>query len=328
MIDLHLHLDGSVPPETLFRLAREEGVPLPDGVGTAEALRPFLTCPADCTSLVEYLKRFDLPLAIMQTRRALAECTKALIRQLAAEGHLYAELRFAPCLHLQKGLTQEEVVETVCAAQAEAGAETGLTTQLILCVMHGSDPAVAAETLRLAQTYLGRGVCAADLAGAETLCPVSEYISLFAPAAAAGLPLTLHAGEAAGPESVRAALACGARRIGHGVRSVFDPALVAELAEKGITLECCPTSNLQTKAFEGWENCPIRPLMQAGVRCTINSDNRTVSGTTAPQEMERLKAHYGLTAEEERTLLLNSAEAAFLPEAEKAALKAALLARF
>lgn len=324
MIDLHLHLDGSVPPKTLYRLAVEEGVPLPDGVDRAEALVPYLTCPPDCTSLNEYLMRFELPVAIMQTPRALAETTKALIRELAAEGTLYAELRFAPCQHCQKGLTQEQVVEIVCRAQAEACAETGLKTQLILCVMRGGDRDAAAETLRLAKKYLGKGVCAADLAGAEALFPTADYIDLFAPYAAEGLPLTIHAGEAAGPESIRAAIACGAKRIGHGVRSITDAALVAELAEKGITLECCPLSNLQTLAFADWEACPIRPLLQAGVKCTVNSDNRTVSGTTAQNDMAAMEAYYGLTAEERKTLLLNSAEGAFLPAEEKAALLARL----
>ena len=142
-----------------------------------------------------------------------------------------------------------------------------------------------------------------------------------------GLPFTIHAGEADGPESIRAALAMGAKRIGHGVRCIEDAALVAELAQKGIPLEVCPTSNLQTCTFADWAHHPLKTLLEAGVKVTVNSDNRTVSGTTAQKEMALAAQHLGLSAAQQARLWLNAADAAFLPEAQKQALRAAVQAR-
>ena len=326
MIDLHLHLDGSLPPSLVFTLAKEQGIPLPEGAADGESLTPFLVCPADCTSLNDYLTKFSLPVAVMQTEDAIARCVQGVLQQLTREGTLYAELRFAPGQHCQKGLTQAQVVAAACRALSESCLELGVKAQLILCCMRGADPAVNTETLRLAGEYLGKGVCAADLAGAEALFPTRDYAALFAKADPA-LPLTIHAGEADGPASIRAALSLGAKRIGHGVRCVEDPALVAELAERQIPLEVCPTSNLQTRAFTDWSQHPLKRLLESGVKVTVNSDNRTVSGTTAGQEMALAKQHLGLTEQQEQTLCCNAAEAAFLPESEKQTLKATVLAR-
>lgn len=326
MIDLHLHLDGSLPPSLVFALAKEQGIPLPEGAADGESLKPYLVCPADCTSLNDYLTKFSLPVAVMQTEEAIARCVQGVLAELAAEGTLYAELRFAPGQHCQKGLTQAQVVAAACRALSESCLGLGIKAQLILCCMRGANPATNDETLRLAGEYLGKGVCAADLAGAEALFPTADYAALFAKADPA-LPLTIHAGEADGPESIRAALAMGAKRIGHGVRCIEDPALVAELAEKQIPLEVCPTSNLQTRAFAAWEVHPLKSLLEQGVKVTVNSDNRTVSGTTAQQDMALARRHLGLSAAQEKQLWLNAADSAFLPAAERQALKNAVSAR-
>lgn len=326
MIDLHLHLDGSLPPALVYALAKEQGIPLPADAVDGESLKPYLVCPADCESLNDYLTKFDLPVAVMQTEDAIARCVQGVAAELAAEGLLYAELRFAPGQHCKKGLTQTQVVAAACKALQESCREYGLKAQLILCCMRGADPAVNAETLRLAGEWLGKGVCAADLAGAEALFATRDYATLFA-VADSRLPFTIHAGEADGPESIRAALAMGAKRLGHGVRCVEDPALAAELAEKQIPLEVCPTSNLQTRTFADWAHYPLKALLEAGLKITVNSDNRTVSNTTAVRDMALAKEHLGLSGEQVKQLWLNAADAAFLPDSEKQALKAAVLAK-
>ena len=329
MIDLHLHLDGSISPEGIFRMARKQGVALPEGVDSPETLAPHLVCPADCPDLNVYLEKFALPLQVLQTAEGIVDAVEDVVAHLAAEGTLYAEIRFAPQLHCAGGLTQEDVVDIACRAQDQYNGEYGLKTQLIMCCIRGSDNAAANLcTLELAAKYLGRGVCAADLAGAEALFATENFRGLFAPWAEKGLPFTIHAGEADGPESIRAALAMGAKRIGHGVRCVEDPALMKTLAEQQIPLECCPTSNLQTRAIsDRWQDYPLRSLLQAGLAVTVNSDNRTVSSTTAGREFAVLEAKLGLTPEEKRKLLCSAARAAFLPVEEKELLERAVLAR-
>ena len=220
MIDLHLHLDGSLPPALVFALAKEQGIPLPPDAQDAESLTPSLVCPQGCTSLNDYLTRFALPVAVMQTESAIMRCVQGVLAELKSEGVLYAELRFAPGQHCQQGLSQENVVAAACRSLAEGCRTLGIQAQLILCCMRGAPEAQNVETLRLAREYLGKGVCAADLAGAEALFPTRGYAPLFA--AVPGLPFTIHAGEADGPESIRTpwpwaqnalATACAASRM-------------------------------------------------------------------------------------------------------------------
>ena len=182
--------------------------------------------------------------------------------------------------------------------------------------MRGGEEAANRETVDTAASFLGQGVCALDLAGAEALYPTREHAALFAHARSLQVPFTLHAGEAAGPESVRQALELGAQRIGHGVRAIEEESLLEELAQRQIPLELCPTSNLQTKAVPDLAHFPLRECLRRGLRATVNTDNMTVSRTTLSQEYALL----GLTGEERRALLRNSVEAAFLPEEDKRSL--------
>ena len=192
--------------------------------------------------------------------------------------------------------------------------------QLILCCMRGGEEAANRETVEVAAHFLGKGVCAVDLAGAEALYPTQEYQPLFAYAQSLGVPFTLHAGEAAGPESVWQALELGAARIGHGVRAGEDLRLVEELARRRVPLELCPTSNLQTKAVPDLARFPLKEYLAQGVATTVNTDNMTVSRTTLAQELASLR----LSPQERRAVLLHSVEAAFLPPAQKAALRQAV----
>lgn len=346
MIDLHLHFDGSLPVATVWEQAAKQGISLP--AASLEELREKMVCPADCKSLNDYLEKFDIPLRVLQTAEGIKESMIDLIEELVAERMLYAEIRFAPQLHLQKGLTQEEVVQAAISGVQEAMqllhddtealedsdvSDTGrdrvpnnkrpqIKIQLILCCMRGRDNKEANfETVRLTAKYLGKGVCACDLAGAEAVFPTKEFEDLFVYAGNLGVPYTIHAGEADGPESIHSALAFGAKRLGHGVRAAEEAGLVNELAEKKITLECCPKSNVQTKAVENIQTHPIKEFLYRGIPVTVGTDNRTVSQTTIAKEIQYLREQLALTVEEEQQLYLNAADAAFISKEEREGLK-------
>ena len=310
-IDLHLHFDGSLSISNARALAALEGVALPED---DNELKVALTVSPDCKDLGEYLTKFAFPLSLLQSEAAIEQGMYTLCRELDAEGCIYAEIRFAPQLHLDKGLDQKKVVEAAIRGFKRSAIDGGL----ILCCMRGDDNAALNETtLEIAREYLGKGVVALDLAGNEAGFPTDSFASLFARARELQVPFTIHAGEADCAESVRSALAMGASRIGHGVRSIEDPALVDILAKNHIALELCPISNIQTTVFDDISEYPIRQFLKAGVAVTVNSDNRSVSATTARQEMLLLKNTFALTDEEEKALLHSSVDAAFASEALK-----------
>ena len=310
-IDLHLHFDGSLSISNARALAALEGVALPED---DNELKVALTVSPDCKDLGEYLTKFAFPLSLLQSEAAIEQGMYTLCRELDSEDCIYAEIRFAPQLHLDKGLDQKKVVEAAIRGFKRSAIYGGL----ILCCMRGDDNAALNETtVEIAREYLGKGVVALDLAGNEAGFPTDSFASLFARARELQVPFTIHAGEADCAESVRSALAMGASRIGHGVRSIEDPELVEILAKNHIALELCPISNIQTTVFDDISEYPIRQFLKAGVAVTVNSDNRSVSATTARQEMLLLKNTFALTDEEEKALLHSSVDAAFASEALK-----------
>ncbi len=316
MIDLHLHFDGSLLPRTVLELAREQGIRLP--AEEPDELKLFLTAPEDCKSLNEYLEKFDLPLLVLQTKEAIRKGMYTLVSSLKEQGMLYAEIRFAPQLHTRKGLSQEQVVKAAVLGMQEAMAGSFFKAKLILCCMRGADNREEnLQTVRTAAAFLGRGVAAADLAGAEALYPTADYEEVFALARELSLPFTIHAGEADGAESVEAAIRMGASRIGHGVRAGEDASLLEELRERRIPLEMCPSSNVQTKAVPSLLEHPILEFLRKGLTVTVNTDNMTVSDTTVEREFGLLREKLGMTQEEHRQLLLNATDAAFLTEEER-----------
>lgn len=320
MIDLHLHFDGSLLPRTVLELADEQGIALPSR--EPDELKLFLSAPADCASLNEYLEKFDLPLLVLQTKEAIRKGMFTLASSLKEQGMLYAEIRFAPQLHTRKGLTQEQIVKAALQGLGEAMAGSFFKAKLILCCMRGAENREEnLQTVRTAAAFLGRGVAAVDLAGAEALYPTGDFAENFSLAKELGVPFTIHAGEADGPESVRAALRMGASRIGHGVRAGEDADLLRELQELQIPLEMCPSSNVQTKAVPCLEKHPVLEYLRKGLLVTVNTDNMTVSDTTMAKEFRLLEERLGMTAEEHRRLLLNAADAAFLTEEERWRLK-------
>lgn len=313
--DLHLHLDGSLSIPTVRQLAQLQDIPLDMN---DEELRKQLQVDEGCQDLNQYLEKFDFPLTLLQTPEGITESVKLLSQELKDLGYIYAEIRYAPQLHCQKGLTQREVIEASIKGQQQAA----LPVSLILCCMRGNDNHEQnLETVRLAAEYVGKGVAAIDIAGAEALYPTSGFADLFQLAKNTGVPYTIHAGEADGPESVKVALDYGTKRIGHGVRSAEDPSLVQRLAAEGITLECCPTSNLNTAIFPSIAQYPFRQFMDQGVRITVNADNMMVSATHVIREFQLLNGVFHLTVGEVQQLLENSIDASFASASLKAELR-------
>ncbi|NJP97627.1 adenosine deaminase [Nonomuraea sp. FMUSA5-5] len=303
--DLHCHLDGSVRPDTIAALAREQGITLDRPV------TELVTAPADCGSLTRYLTYIDLPLQVLQTPGALRRAARELVEDWSADGVVHGEARFAPQLHGRQGMTPDEAVAAVAAGLAEGRAATGVRTALLLCCLRHQTPD---ESLAVAETALRHRdvVAGLDLAGDERLYPGAPHRPAFDLAHQAGLPCTVHAGEAAGAESVWEAIdVLGARRIGHGVRSAEDGALLERLRRDAITLEMCPVSNAQTGAVAGLAAHPATRLLKDGLAVTIGTDARTTSATTLEREFAALRETAGWTEEQERQVSEHAAAGAF-----------------
>ena len=311
LIDLHLHLDGSLSVKSVKELAALQNIEIPED--EAELLK-LLRINDDCKDLTEYLEKFAFPGKLLQTKEAIAISVYNLQEELKEQGLIHAEIRFAPQLHTLQGLSQREVIE----AAIDGLNRSDFSAELILCCMRGNDNHEAnLETVKLAKDYIGKGACCIDIAGAEALFPTENFEDLFALARELEIPYTIHAGEADGPKSVYKALEYGTKRLGHGVRSLEDPALIEKIVAEGITLELCPTSNLHTCMFPTMEEYPLRKLMEAGVKVTINTDNMTVSNITLAKEFGKLIAAFDLTDEEIKGFAKNSVNACFANEETK-----------
>ena len=323
MIELHLHLDGAIPPETMWDLANAQRIPMP--AGTLEDFRRWLVKTSDCADVNTYLARFELPLQLMQTQEAIARVTKDVLSVLARQGHIYDEIRFAPQLHKRAGLTQRQAVEAVLEGRRQALLEhPDYDAGILLCAMCIGAETVNMEenleTVRLAKEFLGRGVMGADLAGAEGIVPLRRFRPVFDLANKLHVPATCHAGDSQGPDTVRDALSFGVRRIGHGHHIYDDPSLWDEAISRGVTLEICPTSNIQCHTQPSYREHPAKKLLDAGLRLCISTDNMTLAAVCLPDEYRHCTQDMGFTPEDVKKTLLCAAEAAFLPEDKKNAL--------
>jgi len=321
-IDLHVHLDGSITVDIAKKLAELQDIQL-DAEEDAE-LRKMLTVPEDCRSLNEFLKCFDLPCSLMQTYEGLKEASYLVAEEMKARGIIYGELRYAPQLHTLQGMTQKDAIDAVL----EGISESEVKLNVILCCMRGADnDAQNMETVELAKQYLVEdgGVVALDIAGAEALFPTENYRELFVKASEYGIPFTIHAGEADGAESVRLAIEYGAKRIGHGVRSIEDEDVLRQLVEKGIYLEMCPTSNRQTQAVSDMTKYPIMDFLDRGIKVTVNTDDPAIEGTTIGDEYKYIENSFGCSEEQRRMFISNAIDAAFTSESVKNQLRKTLL---
>lgn len=326
-LDLHLHLDGSMLPETAWELAKAQGISLP--AEDLETFRKFIVVSPDCRSINEYLEHFELPLQLMQDRNSLIRVTRELITLLAGQGLVYAEIRFAPQLHCQKGMTQREVVEAVLE-----GRRQGLTIcpeigiGIILCTMSIGSETINKEenleTVELAPDYLDQGVVAIDLAGAEDIVPLRNFAYVFDRARELGVPFTCHAEDGINAETVRDAMDFGTKRVGHGHRIFEDKALCQRAIRDGVTFEICPTSNIQCASRESYETHPAKAMLDMGMRVTINTDNMIISDIDLDKEYAHCLNDMGFTMEDLIKMNRYSIEAAFLSQAEKDKLLALL----
>jgi adenosine deaminase len=320
MIDLHLHLDGSLSLEDFKYLANRNGVDL------GKDFPRNVYVPNDCKSLEEYLERFDLPLSLIQDEFSIAYVTKSLVERLYKDGYIYAEIRFAPQLHTRKGMSQEDaLISALSGLKSALKDKPDFDANLIVCCMRQADYKTNRETVKLAIKYKDQKVCCLDLAGPEAFKTGDFYKPLFDEANDAGVNIIIHAGEACGSDEViRAIDLLHAKRIGHGVHLDLTRENIRKVLEKRITFEFCPTSNLQTTSLPNYESVPLADFDKYGIPVTINSDNMTVSNTNVLKEYQHLFKVYKLKQHEVRHLLANSINAAFIPNEEKFKLLAEL----
>jgi adenosine deaminase len=312
-VELHLHLDCSLSFTAVSRLAPR--------VTRDEYQRDYVA-PARCTNLADFLKRAPKGFLLMQDESALKLVTEDLFQQLQADGIIYAEIRFAPLLHLQGGLRAERVVEIVNQAVERSSLETGIEARLILCTLRHFDEQQSMNTAQLVEVYRGSRVAALDLAGDEAGFPITAHIKAYEYAQQQNLFRTAHAGEALGPESVWETLRLlNPTRIGHGIGSIEDPELVEYLRRERIHLEVCPGSNVQiVPSIAGLEHHPIDRLYRAGVSLNINTDTRMLTPTTLTREYQEMSRVFGWGREEFHRTNLMAVEAAFVDEPVKAGL--------
>lgn len=316
MIDLHLHLDGSLSVEDFKYLASRNNIPLPSEFPNN------IYVPDGCKSLEEYLLRFDLPCSLMQDEYSLAYVAYSLVNRLAKNGYIYAEIRFAPQLHTLKGMSQRDaVISAISGVNKALKDNPGMNANLILCCMRQADLKTNMETIELGAEFKGNRVVAVDLAGPEAFKTGDKYVALFNRAKELGLNITIHAGEACGSDEViRAVDLLHAQRIGHGVHLELNMANIKKMQEKKIAFEFCPTSNINTTSISDYEHCPIREFDRVGICVTVNSDNMTVSNTDVLKEFRHLYKAFKLQQHEVRHFLSNAIDAAFISVNEKAAL--------
>lgn len=310
--ELHQHLDGSVRPATAVELAAEIGLDIDLG----EARRRMVA-PARCANQAELLTYFDLPIAVLQTADALERVTGELIDDLAADGVRYAEIRWGPRLHLERGLSVAEVIEAVARGVAARAAVLGPgmpLVALIVTAMRSHPPGANVELARIAGDF-GHPIVGFDLAGPEAEFPAAPHALAFTTARDAGLALTAHAGEVADPRRVRETLDFGVSRVAHGVTAAADPDLVAVLRGRGVTLDMAPTSNVQAGIVASIEEHPLASLHRAGVSVTLSTDDLTVTGTTLSEEMARCMTAMNLTPDELAAIALNGFRRGFAPPA-------------
>ncbi|MFE7271979.1 adenosine deaminase [Streptomyces sp. NPDC057623] len=325
---LHDHLDGGLRPATVVELAAEVGHTLP--TTDPDELAAWYFEAANSGDLVRYIATFEHTLAVMQSREGLLRTAEEYVLDLAADGVVYGEVRYAPELNTNGGLTLAEVVETVqeglAAGMAKAAAAgTPVRVGTLLCGMRMFGR--VREAADLAVAFRDAGVVGFDIAGAEAGFPAADHLDAFEHLRRESVPFTIHAGEADGLSSIHQALqVCGAQRLGHGVRITDDIVdgklgrLAGWVRDRRVALEMCPTSNLQTGAATSIAEHPITALKDLGFRVTLNTDNRLVSGTTMTREMSLLVEEAGWTVEDLRTVTVNALKSAFIPFDEREAL--------
>lgn len=327
--DLHVHLDGSIRLETILDLAEQQGVRLPDDAQTPEELAKAIRMGAICEDLTDYLRAFDTTLSVMQTEESLYRAAFELGEDAAKEGVRYMEVRYSPLLHTRKGLSFPVIVEAVGEGLREAKRRYGLMSGQIICGIRHITPESSLRLAELCVAFKHKGVVGFDLAGAEADNPPKDHREAFYLIRNNNVNLTIHAGEAYGPESIHQAIhVCGAHRIGHGTRLREDGDLLNYINDHRIPLEICPTSNVQTRAAESFESHPLPFYLSYGLRVSIHTDNRLVTDTTMTEEFWRCVQAYDFNIGDLRKLMINGFKSSFMPYRKKRTVTAQMSADF
>jgi adenosine deaminase len=310
-VELHCHLDGSLRVETILDLAEKDGVQLP--TTDLDRLRKNLVVGEKRGSLEDYIARFDITLSVMQTPESLERCAYELIEDVAKENVRYIEIRYSPILHTQKDMTPDDSVEAVRAGLQKAEKDFGVKSGIIVCGIRNISAGVSLKLADLTVRYKNNGVIGFDLAGAEENFPAKEHREAFYLIHNNNVNATIHAGEAFGPASIHQAIHyCGAHRIGHGTRLKEDKVLMHYVNDHRIPLEICLTSNWQTRSIRSLKHHPIKYYYDNGIRVTLNTDNRLMSGTTLTDEFKIAKQLFGFGLHDFREMTITAMKSAFL----------------
>ena len=317
--DLHVHLDGSLRLGTILDLADKQKIDLP--ARDEDGLRRAMRLGENCGSLVEYLKAFDVTLKVLQTKEALERAAYELAEDAAKENVRYMEVRYAPMLHTRRGLKLTTVVEAVLHGLGRARQAHGIEANVIICGIRNISPASSYEMAQLAVAYKGRGVVGFDLAGGEADNPPKRHLAAFELVRDNNINCTIHAGEAYGPESIAQAIhVCGAHRIGHGCRLVENGDLLHHVNDHRIPLECCPSSNVQTRAVRDLASHPLKLYFDLGLRVTVNTDNRLITDTSVSRELWLVHSQMGVPFSEMKSIIMSGFKSSFQPFHERQAL--------
>ena len=316
-LDLHYHLDGSMDPETTFRLAQERNITLP--VNSAQELAQFFKDTADCDDVGQYLARFDMLTAILQDKPALTETTYASIKNIA-DMLDYVEIRFAPQLHTHKGISQKDAIDAVLEGKRKAEKDfPQIKVKIILCMMISfkDNEKENQETARLFEQYYGNEVVGLDLAGFEDSVPMDNYAHLFESAKSKGLNLTIHGGDNGLATNPAKVIGWGAKRVGHGHHCYYDKETMQKVIDTKTALEICLSSNIQCKTEPSFSQHPAKKLLDSGVKVTLCTDNMILANTTIEKEYDIAMQQVGFSYNDLVQCAINGFEASFMSEQEK-----------
>lgn len=326
-VELHDHLDGGLRVETIIELSDTYNVPLPNN--DPRELQAWFIRGCEQKSLPLYLETFGVTVAVMQHPEALKRIAREAVEDLAQEHVVYAEIRFAPILHTEQGMSMEMAVEAVLDGLEEGRRKTGMSYGLILCSLRNQDPRYSLEVAKLAVAYRDHGVVGFDLAGDESGHPAKRHLEAFQYIRNQNFNITIHAGEGFGLESIWQAIqVCGAHRIGHGTRLIDDMAIEGSTIEKmgslahfirdrRIPMEMCLSSNVGTGAAEDFSTHPFNIFYHNHFRVFLSVDNRLMSNTTLTREMELATEHYALSLNDLEKITINAMKSAFIHHDEK-----------
>ena len=308
--ELHVHLEGTAPPELIRRLAARNGMPVPEGVFDGPQRFKY-------TDFLDFLRTYDLAASVIRTGEDYRDVTYEYLASCARDGAIYVELTASPDHAALVGLSDEEHIDGIARGIDDARRDHGIEGRILISAVRNFGVDQALRVARYAAERPHPYIVGFSMAGDEENFPAGDYAEAFAIAAGAGLGCTVHAGEWAGADSVRAGMELPVTRIGHGVRAIEDPELVEELARRGIVLECCPTSNVVLNAFPSYEQHPLPRLRDAGVKVTLGSDDPPYFGASIGGEYRICSERYGWGDDDLRDITRTALEAAFCEQTLK-----------